>query len=343
MMPISLQIIGVVALWVAVLYVVAAACDVAARGRTLLAASATAGLVALGAIGQGLSEYSNLALAVAVVAVVTAVVGTVVQSAGARRGGSRLRAPWAAITLTITRLGLLALFVVGAGFTLAGGGVERKLDDRVTIEKGWLEPGSIVGKTYEERAGKWHPEMVRLQLFIETPRAASICPIEPVKVDEDAGGTTYVERPSKCAARREVMASYGGEPVSVTVYKLIVDPPAAVGRRIDALIGLGWLLLVLAGLCVERILSAAVRGQPFAMSNVRWLRALAAAAAGLMVGVPLLVDRLVAQLVEEFLPQLPPQGWSVSLWPLLVVALLLALAEIWRYGIRLQEADEATV
>ena len=285
-------------------------------------AAVTAALVALVSLAGWAARSSTPLLGMAAAGVLTCVTASVIRSAARRSlDASRWRAPWVAMMLGVVRLSLAGALALGLGFALLGGGLARKIDDRVEIERGYLEtvggaPGTV-----------WHPDQVRLQLWIDTPRSSAVTCVS-------LGG---------CAAQRGVVERYGGQAASVTVHKLIVDPPASVARRIEALLGLAWLLVVIAGLCLERVLASAVRGRPFAPANVWWLRALALAVGGVLVVVPWLADRLVAGLAADYLPGIPEPAVTIALWPLLLVALFLALAEIWRFGGQLQQQDEATV
>lgn len=104
-------------------------------------------------------------------------------------------------------------------------------------------------------------------------------------------------------------------------------------------------------LAIERILGRARRGEPFSPRNVRDLRWLAFAVSG-AVYIALAVDDTVARwilddnqvylMLGEY-EQAVGDRFTIPFAPLAAGALVLALAEVWRYGIALQRDAEATI
>ncbi len=110
-----------------------------------------------------------------------------------------------------------------------------------------------------------------------------------------------------------------------------------------ALVGLAAFAVILGSL--GRVLKRAAAGRPFARESVRSLRVIAAA---VVVGgtiVPWLGGKVTQSAVEVQLgpESVPLDALGLTLWPCLMALLLLALAEVWRFGIGLQEDAEATV
>lgn len=319
-----------------------------ARGRRLLAAGIApllVGLWVLWRLGDARSLWFSLIVGVA--CALTAVLASVVRTRAAR-GDDPVRAltgrtRWASVGLIVVRFGLLSGALVAVVVLLVGGGLERRIDDRVRIEQGYLAPGDPDGRRWQDRTTEWYGDMVRLQLAVDSPVGGTLCPEPVLEVNRVTGRPVARERLSDCPIADDVRAEYGGDPVGVKVYKLVVNPPASVGRKINAVIATGFLLTMLAGLAIERLLARAARRRPFDRSAVTWVRLFIGAIAGLSIGLPVAADLLVRSLVQEYLPALPTPGVSLSAWPVLFVLLLLALAEVWRYGISLQEDAEATV
>lgn len=104
------------------------------------------------------------------------------------------------------------------------------------------------------------------------------------------------------------------------------------------------LLLVWAIVAPLRLLVESARdGAPFAVENPGRLRVAAAAVVGLKI-----VSWIGARIVDRTLDVFPPvrvvdpgPGWTVTV--VVIAVALLALAEVFRVGARLQEADDLTV
>lgn len=152
--------------------------------------------------------------------------------------------------------------------------------------------------------------------------AAEICGDED-KVEEAIGVGTRVDR--------------------VMVMRTVHDPPA----RVATLFWLSLLIVVAFIVALQmlgQMLVRARRGQPFSREGVRSLRVLAVAFAVAGV-VPVITDAIVDGLVAQYLGEGARvfgagSGW---LWSLFVALILLALAEIWRYGTDLQEEADGVV
>lgn len=100
-------------------------------------------------------------------------------------------------------------------------------------------------------------------------------------------------------------------------------------------------------MALERILRLTALRRPFSRGAVLWLRVLAVAVAGVTVLMPALVDRFIDGLEQEYFAPAAlagaDHGITVGVGPIMAVLLILALAEVWRFGIRLQEEAEGVV
>lgn len=108
----------------------------------------------------------------------------------------------------------------------------------------------------------------------------------------------------------------------------------AVLGRFAAIVAVLWFL--------RAVLTRSLEGRVFDEVNVRALRRMAGA---FVVAGPItawLQDTVLRSLFDIPSNVAPIDG-TVTLWPVLVAVLLLALAEVWRYGIALQREAEATV
>lgn len=240
--------------------------------------------------------------------------------------------------LVVIRVGLGAVALMVITTTFMADSIELGIDDRVRLETTYAEGGPGSGGE-----PKWGADRTPLHLWVDTPRFASLCPDRFVKLRENEQGYVGVTRPADCAAARAIREKYGANPAGVTVHKVVLHPPASVRRNISAAVTLSWLVLLIAGVCVERLLTAAASGDPFASSTVRWVRGLALAIGGLLLAVPNAANLVVADLVRTYVPAIDPPGVEVSPWSVLAVIVAFALAEVWRYGARLQREVNATV
>jgi hypothetical protein len=108
--------------------------------------------------------------------------------------------------------------------------------------------------------------------------------------------------------------------------------------------------LLVGALALERMLTNVALRRPFAPRNIAWLRAIAVSVAFVGLLIPWQVGRLADGLVRRYGDLAPDQlvlsynASDAGRWIALgAVVLILVLAEIWRYGIRLQREAEATV
>jgi Protein of unknown function (DUF2975) len=118
--------------------------------------------------------------------------------------------------------------------------------------------------------------------------------------------------------------------------------PAGLGYRLGWwLVGPASSFIVLAGAEVLRgIVATARAGAPFVGANVRRIRVLAALTLGYFV---LTVARsLVAVIIQDDLG-LERSSPDISFAPIVSAVVLLALAQIWQYGVKLREEQELTI
>lgn len=149
-----------------------------------------------------------------------------------------------------------------------------------------------------------------------------------------------------CGDPRLLRRAVGG---GTRVHQVVVQRAAPeVPGAVWVLFGLGLAMVasIFVGLeALARMLVQARRGVPFSAAGTRSLRVLAAA---FVVGgavLPAISDAVTTRLVERYLGEGAvvvgdSGGW---LWPTFVALMLLALAEIWRFGIRLQDDAEGVV
>lgn len=243
---------------------------------------------------------------------------------------------WATVALVVVRVVIAVTLLGYAAVTVSPGHTSTGYGDRVELEDGW----------YDEH-GTNHKGQRLLVSMLTTQRALQLCPYRMAPVPGRPGVTTSVER--NCWARRNLDQEVDGVDVGAwTMTKEVVDPPASVGRTLMAFSLLGLFGFAVVALSLERILRLTTRRQPFAAANVHWLRLLAGGVALVGIVSPVLVDRYADTLVLEHMGQageeaLGSEGFAVGATPFFVVVLILVLAEIWQFGIRLQAEAEATV
>lgn len=167
----------------------------------------------------------------------------------------------------------------------------------------------------------------------------------------------------------DLCSGFGGARGGVAAEEICTDPQKlqqAVGggtrvdqvvvrRTIPAVPEAVWLLFALGsamfvslfvGLeALARMLGRARRGVPFSRTGVGSLRVLAGVFVVTGVVLPAISDAVTRRLVEKYLGEGArvvgdSGGW---LWPTFIALTLLALSEIWRFGIRLQEDAEGVV
>ncbi len=242
------------------------------------------------------------------------------------------------VFLALLRLSLVVGAVLTIAFVATADLWEFGLDDRVYLETTSAE--SRPGPDGEPVVGA---DVEPLHLMIQTPRFASLCPDRFVELRDNAQGSFGEIRPTDCPAARAIRQRYGADPTAAIVHKVVLHPPGSVRTQLSAVIAFSWAALLFAVLCLERLLTAAAKGGPFARGTVRWVRGLAIGVAGLLIVVPNVSNAVVADLTRTYLPDVPVEGFRLSPWSVVVVLLVAALAEVWRRGVLLQRESEATV
>ncbi len=137
----------------------------------------------------------------------------------------------------------------------------------------------------------------------------------------------------------------GAKPIGddlVDAEVLVDDAPFGLWLVTIGTILLTWALVLGFLLALRSLLARAEVGQPFSPHSVRSLRRMA-----LVIGPGVLLVELgrytAGTLAVEAGGGTEAVGWGIP-WPWLVAALvLLALAEVWRYGIRLEKEAEGVV
>ncbi len=288
---------------------------------------------------MGMPFYLDLILLIFVLTPVVAAIALV----RSRRRASREGAPstmWASAGLVVIR-GAALLAVIGLLFVVVAPGDSSSQvisDGQIELESGW----------YDEEADALQDGRRLTIAVLSEYMPLELCPSRSEAMESRPGVSQAVE--ARCWARRNLDANYDGVDVGEwTMVKHVEDPPASVTwtlalLELVALLGVGLVLLSL-----DRILVRTARRQPFASDNVRWLRLLAVGVGVAGIVHPALERRYTNELVLEYLGQAGKQAiafdewWAVGYTPWIAVLLVLILAEVWRFGIRLQEDVEATV
>jgi len=253
-----------------------------------------------------------------------------------RTGGPA--AVWINVALVIARVGLVSMVLLGG--TLVVKPSRSSVDDsaRYSLERGWWD--------YEADPSVYHrTQRLTVRLF---DAELDLCPTRMAPVP-GKGEPFEQEVERNCWARRRLAADWG-DGVSVgksSLERTIVSPPARVGRIEYALSLVAVVLLVLVFLAVERILTLAGKRRPFSRPVIWWFRLIVASVAGLVLLVPALENRFADSLVREYFGPAGAghldRGASIPFAAWAAVIMLLAIGEIWWFGIRLQEDAEATV
>jgi hypothetical protein len=289
-----------------------------------------------------LSWWASLILVVVVVAPAVALVAAARAKRASKRDGEPSTA-WAVAALTLVRIALGALVVGALALALAGSGSTTMLGEHIELEHGWFDPDNEVD----------HPGQLRMTLTATEKNALTLCPSREVPADSNdrrvfGPDVTYVNRERNCWARRNMAMQYPGvEQAGWVMRARVVQPPASTVRTFYALMIANLLAVIAIGVAIERILARTARRRPFDRRNVRWLRVLAGGVAAATIVVPWLVSRFAESQFREYFGEVGryvgQEGAPFGMTNIFLVILLLALAEVWRFGIRLQEDDEATV
>lgn len=254
----------------------------------------------------------------------------------AARRQARKPALLAVFSLALVRL-LIAVFVIDGVFTFIGA-TDRSLGDRLEFQEyGYRVPTSLGGD------GRWHDGP---WLVLHLDAGLRICSKQdrPHPADDPP---VYAPQ-SVCPAAENLRKTFGDVDIDrLELVRQIEGPAAGIEGRIDLLLWARFAALLVGALALERLLRLAARRQPFARASVLWLRLLAGSAVAVAIVIPLLTDRFIDGLIRRYFNPQAVAGLddriAVSGGTVLGVVLLLVLAEIWRYGIRLQEDAEATV
>lgn len=246
--------------------------------------------------------------------------------------------PWATAALVTVRFigGYLLIGFLLLSFNGTGNHVEFH-GDRLKLEDGYFDD---FGRLQQQQ---------RLTITVDATHSLALCPA--VKQGRPVPGRPeaqyYPEQ--NCWARRALNRDVNGVEIGDwSMRKVVIGPSASVGRTMTALALLSLLFFGIAVFAIERILRQTAARRPFARSNVGWLQVLAIGVTGLGILAPLLQDWYVDGLVEQYFGEYTTRafvdGTFPVVWgPAVAVVLILVLAEIWRFGISLQEDVEATV
>lgn len=259
----------------------------------------------------------------------------------AQRAAKRDGAPttvWATVALVTVRFYGGLLLIVGLSIAFNGSSnTIQHLDDRIELEDGFYDDFD----RFQDKQ--------RLTFTVGATQPLKLCPdVKQGRPVPGMPGTEYYPE-RNCWARRTLDRDVKGVTVGDwSMRKEVVGPSRSVGRTMTALMLVSIAFLGMALFAIERILRQTAARRPFARSNIGWLRVLAAAVAGAGILAPLMHDWYADRLVEQyfganatrvFIDETTPVGYG----PAAAVVLILVLAEIWRFGIRLQDDAEATV
>jgi hypothetical protein len=215
--------------------------------------------------------------------------------------------------------------------------------------KGSIGPVELDGRTVS----------VEVRSVLAEP--VTLCPDKWVS-EGSGGGTATREVRGDCHAARMVRRRFGpdaGVPASLPVRMTARTVGGGERWGFGLIVGLGVVAALLGCFALERMLAGVRRGDPFTKRNVFWMRVIAASVAIVSIGMPLLARPVVASFVanhgpdfstsygREYGVQQLEAAWTENLiwWlrPVALVFVLLAIAEVWRAGLRLQEDAEVTI
>ncbi|MFN8108680.1 MAG: DUF2975 domain-containing protein [Thermoleophilia bacterium] len=223
---------------------------------------------------------------------------------------------------------LLALLATGALVLVTGAGgrwvtVAGRLVTVALVLVGLLAVGGAV-----TAAQRWN-DPIRVRSDVPTEVVLGL-----------AGAPTAMERLTRNAEVNDAEA-----PQRVSMVSLIRHP--RLRHHLMELTGPALTLLLTGGAlwCIRRLVRRAAAGEPFDVAGVvdlRWLAAIVGLGGGVLAPVVrwATTEALVSNLhtVGGFAP-----GVTLEFLPLLMGALLLALAEVWRHGVALRETTEGLV
>lgn len=244
---------------------------------------------------------------------------------------------WISAALIISRffLGSLALALVLSA-TNPSNWSSSGLDDRYEIEHDWYDDDA-------DRMVEGTRLTVRLP-GVEIP----LCPNHLVPAVR-GGKSVQLYEERECWARRELAKTWGGEADvdTVVLQRRVIDPPSSTTRGDGLLAVLRVVSVVLLLIALERILASAAARRPFARRNIWWLRGIALSALLLGTVEPWLRGRYADGLARQFFGSEASYALDhnpdLHLTGLAGAVLILAIGEVWAYGIRLQREAEATV
>lgn len=168
------------------------------------------------------------------------------------------------------------------------------------------------------------------------------------QLDEDAAEASTPEDAARVRAAGRALTELtisSGEPAEIDGTSVLtrLQHPTARQKVLAVLAAIAaFLPLMLGGLLLERILRTARGGDAFSAANVSTLQRLAVIAVLGSYGAGLVDFGVAAALADGRFDGLHVKG-TFGLGPIVVGALLLALAEVWRHGLELRADVEATV
>lgn len=256
--------------------------------------------------------------------VVGVAVAAAVRARRRSRSTGRARTTWAATALVLVRA-VLGLAVLGIVFAL-----------------------TPLGPSGEQRLGDIALDRHAMTVDVSAQDSFLLCPARVLR-DIDGPRNMQVE----CRTSRAVDRA---EPPNFKLtgfqFELQIPRVSVSERRTFVALKTAIALAFLIGLfAIERILRRVTAGEPFDERNVWWLQLMAITVALGGLALPSVVLSFTNSLISEhgdvtglanlYEPMSADTGWR---WVASAMTLLiLVLAEVWRYGIRLQRESEATV
>ncbi|MBO9532020.1 MAG: DUF2975 domain-containing protein [Solirubrobacteraceae bacterium] len=241
----------------------------------------------------------------------------------------------ASVALLLVRL-WIGLFVLVAPFALLGLD-DRSLGDRLEFQEyGYSVPAG--DGEVEWHDGPWlvlhHDAEIQICSQQSRPYPADD---PPVSADSTV-----------CPAAKVFRKAFGDVDIDgLRLVRQVERPAGNVESRVSRLVWAGFFFVLLGAVALERILRLTALRRPFSSGAVLWLRVLALAVAGATIVVPALTDHFVDGLIRKYFDPAAlagmDDGFAVSAGSVAAVLLILVLAEVWRFGIRLQADADATV
>lgn len=168
------------------------------------------------------------------------------------------------------------------------------------------------------------------------------------RVTGDGSGGRHLAVPVETGLCSRAPAGLTGASFSYVVM-LSGESSGADARSVWSLFVVQMLAILIGAYAFVEMLSLALRRSLFTHGTVLWLRLIAACVVFGGIVVPYVAHRLELVLIERFVPAidsrsaLDPTGSGPSVAPFVIVAMVLAFAEVWRRGIALRRDVEATI